>query len=293
MRFKNRDPSIVCVIGAGTMGAGIAQWFIQKGHVVELFDHDQEKVKNAQAQLKSSWQKLEQKGKYLESDVLTFNRSLIPKASLESFTKSAPLVIEAVVEDLKIKQDLFAKLDKHFDEEAILGTNTSSISITAIGKVLSDSRKIRFMGLHFFNPAPIMPLVEVITAPYTDAIMANALYRFFEANEKKPAMCKDSPGFMANRLARNFYGEAMQIIESNNPEIVKELDNIVREVGGFRMGPFELMDLIGIDVNLGVTEYVYKELKNLERFAPHPIQKSLVQEGHFGRKSGKGFYEYK
>src|SRR5690606_33850030 len=155
---------------------------------------------------------------------------------------------------------------------------------------VSQARKARFLGLHFFNPAPIMKLVEVIKGEQSDATLCQDLYRWFDEKGKKPALCKDSPGFIVNRVARNFYGEPLRIVEEDDQEKMKDVDRVLKEVGGFRMGPFELMDLIGIDVNYSVTCSVWNAYQQEPRFAPHALQKKMVDEGRLGRKSKRGFY---
>ena len=177
-------------------------------------------------------------------------------------------------------------------EKTIFATNTSSIPVSSLAKELSNKRKSQFLGLHFFNPAPIMKLVEIIEGHWTDKKLANDLYQWFESKDKKPAKCKDSPGFIVNRLARNFYGEAFRNISQEDQEKIKEHDKIMKEVGGFRMGPFELMDLIGVDVNLDVSTSVWNSFFQEPRFAPHRIQKFMVESGRLGRKTKKGFYDY-
>jgi 3-hydroxybutyryl-CoA dehydrogenase len=180
----------------------------------------------------------------------------------------------------------------HFKEKTIFASNTSSIPITDIASELPISRAQKFLGLHFFNPATIMLLVEVIKGERTDEKLCQDLYDWFEEKGKKPARCKDSPGFIVNRVARNFYGEPLRIAETEDESKFKEIDFILKEVGGFKMGPFELMDLIGIDVNYSVTCSVWKAFNKEPRFAPHSLQKKMVDEKRFGRKSRKGFYHY-
>lgn len=286
-----KDLKSICVLGAGTMGAGIAQWFVQSGCVVELADISTEVLKSAEEKMFSSWDKLESKGKFSSDQVKSFKNS-ISFISPNEFSKNSDLVVEAIIENLEVKNKVFAGLNEHFSKETIFASNTSSIPIDAMAKELSVERRRHFLGLHFFNPAPIMKLVEVIGGYFTDEKIVAGLYKWFTDNGKKPARCKDGPGFIVNRVARNFYGEPFRIIKNENLEKQQEIDSVLKSVGGFRMGPFELMDLIGVDVNFHVSQSVWQSFYCEERFAPHAIQRNLVQSGRFGRKTGKGFYDY-
>ena len=279
----------IVIIGAGTMGSGIAQWFSQQNCSVELVDNSIEQLQKALASIHASWDKLQEKGKITNSQEL---KKLLTIKSLGEVARDADLVIEAIIENLEIKKDLFKKLDHYFLPHTILSSNTSSFPIHLMAEAVSIDRRKKFLGLHFFNPATIMKLVEVIRAQETDENLCHDLYRWFDNKEKKPAMCKDSPGFIVNRVARNFYGEPLRIVETDEAERMKEVDHILREVGGFKMGPFELMDLIGIDVNYSVTCSVWEAYNQEPRFAPHPLQKKMVDEKRFGRKSKRGYYQY-
>jgi 3-hydroxybutyryl-CoA dehydrogenase len=281
----------VCVLGAGTMGAGIAQWFAQSGVSAELSDVDIDACTKALNNIHASWSKLESKGKFTAKQVKNFKENLTVCQS-DNFSKDADLCIEAIVESLEIKVSVFKKLHNHFNENTVLASNTSSIPIDAMAKELPKSRRSQFVGLHFFNPATIMKLVEVIGGHYSDKDLCKSLASWFLSKGKKPARCSDGPGFIVNRVARNYYGEPFRIIKTENKDKIEEIDQVMREVGGFRMGPFELMDLIGIDVNYSVSESVWRSFYNEERFAPHMIQKELVQSGRCGRKTGEGFYKY-
>jgi 3-hydroxybutyryl-CoA dehydrogenase len=281
----------IVVIGAGTMGSGIAQWFAQNFCEVELVDNSLEQLGRAKTSVESSWDKLVAKGKLSSSDVEKM-KSLLSVKSLEETSKSADLVIEAIIENLEVKKDLFHKLDHHFDKKTILASNTSSFPIHLMAEALSDDRKKNFLGLHFFNPATIMKLVEIIRGKDSSAELCQNLYSWFDQKGKKPALSADSPGFIVNRVARNFYGEPLRIVEDDDPDKMKEVDRILREVGGFKMGPFELMDLIGIDINYSVTCSVWDAYNKEPRFAPHKLQKQMVDEKRFGRKTGRGFYQY-
>lgn len=281
----------VIVIGAGTMGSGIAQWFAQEMCFVELVDNSTEQLERAKKSIFDSWNKLVEKQK-LTPEKAEQMKELLEFKSLETVSKNADLVVEAIIENLEIKKDLFKKLDNHFSEHTILSSNTSSFPIHLMAEAVSSMRKGRFLGLHFFNPATIMKLVEVIKGKDSSEELCKELYQWFDSKGKKPAMCKDSPGFIVNRVARNFYGEPLRIVGEDNEEKMKEADRILKEVGGFKMGPFELMDLIGIDVNYSVTCSVWEAYNNEPRFAPHPLQKKMVDEGRFGRKTKRGYYKY-
>jgi 3-hydroxybutyryl-CoA dehydrogenase len=281
----------IIVIGAGTMGSGIAQWFAQQNCKVELVDNSKEQLQKAITSIHSSWDKLAEKNKLSPSDVVTMKKHLSAK-SLDEVSKDADLVIEAIIEDLEVKKILFKKLDEYFDSKTILASNTSSFPIHLMAEAVSSNRRPRFLGLHFFNPATIMKLVEVIRGKDSSEELCKSLYTWFDNKGKKPAMCKDSPGFIVNRVARNFYGEPLRIVEEDKEEKLKEVDTILKEVGGFKMGPFELMDLIGIDVNYSVTCSVWNAYDQEPRFAPHKLQKQMVDEKRLGRKTKRGFYKY-
>jgi 3-hydroxybutyryl-CoA dehydrogenase len=281
----------IVVIGAGTMGSGIAQWFAQQNCQVELVDTSEPQLRRALKDIHASWDKLLEKQKLTSAQVSEMKLHLEIKA-LEAANPSADLVIEAIVENLEIKKNLLAKLDQQFDAHTILASNTSSFPIALMAEALSDARRPNFLGLHFFNPATIMKLVEVIQGKDSSEKLCRDLYAWFDAKDKKPAFCKDSPGFIVNRVARNFYGEPLRIVDHDDEAKMKEVDSILREVGGFKMGPFELMDLIGIDINYSVTCSVWNAYDQEPRFAPHKLQKQMVDEGHFGRKAKRGFYKY-
>lgn len=281
----------VLVVGSGTMGRGIAQWFAQQGVNVELIDAVFEVALSAQETIHHSWHKLLEKGKFSASEVEAFKKNLKP-VEMSEHSHDCDLVIEAIIENLDIKRELFQKIDLNMKEECIIASNTSSIPITTLARDLSEKRKKRTLGLHFFNPAPIMKLVEIIQTPWLDKQVSDELFDWFSKRSKKPAICQDSPGFIVNRVARSFYGEALHILENHNQERIEELDRVMTSVGGFRMGPFTLMDLIGIDVNYDVTQSVWKSFYNEPRFRPHRIQREMVESGRTGRKTQEGFYKY-
>ncbi len=281
----------IVVIGAGTMGSGIAQWFTQQFCSVELVDNSTDQLSKAINSIHTSWDKLVEKGKLTQEDVHKM-KSLLKAGKLGSVNKDADLVIEAIIENLEIKKNLFRDLDNYFSDHTILSSNTSSFPIELMADAVKVSRRSRFLGLHFFNPATIMKLVEVIKGKDSDHKLCEDLYRWFDEMGKKPAMCKDSPGFIVNRVARNFYGEPLRIVEEDDESKMKEVDRVLKEVGGFKMGPFELMDLIGIDINYSVTCSVWEAYHKEPRFAPHKLQKQMVDEKRLGRKTKHGFYKY-
>ena len=279
----------ILVIGAGTMGRGIAQWFCQNGVDVQLIDQNQAHLEQAKEKIYNSWEKLLAKKKFAPTEITEFHRAL-SLTTLHQIDQDTDLVVEAIVEDLGIKKSLFAELESIVSENCILASNTSSFPIAALSGELKH--KERFIGLHFFNPATIMKLVEIIPAGWTDQTMLQNLYHWFEARGKVPAISSDTPGFIVNRVARNFYGESLRIQANPNSDNFKEIDRVMKSVGGFKMGPFELMDLIGIDINFAVTKSVWEAYFGEARFQPHPIQKNKVDSGQLGRKTGRGFYEY-
>lgn len=281
----------IVVIGAGTMGSGIAQWFAQQMCEVELTDNSAEQLQRALQSIHSSWDKLVEKQKLNATEVEKM-KSLLTTRSLGELSKDADLVVEAIIENLEIKKDLFGKLDTHFEAKTIISSNTSSFPIDTMSEAVSPARRNRFLGLHFFNPATIMKLVEIIRGKETDEELCHKLYAWFDSKGKKPALCKDSPGFIVNRVARNFYGEPLRIVDQDDENRMREVDRVLKEVGGFKMGPFELMDLIGIDVNYSVTCSVWEAYDKEPRFAPHHLQKKMVDEKRLGRKAKRGFYKY-
>ncbi len=281
----------LAVIGSGTMGQGIAQWFAQQGVLVELVDIKKEFSEKAVVNIFSSWEKLCRKGKFSQNQIDQFKENISIK-DLGQVDPNNDLIIEAIIEKLEIKQKVFSDLDQICNEKTVFASNTSSIPISDISKELPPHRQKRFLGIHFFNPAPIMKLVELIKGNQTSLELVEEIGQWFEGHNKVAALCKDRPGFIVNRVARNFYGEPLRIVDSYNEKKCREVDSVLKEVGGFRMGPFELMDLIGIDVNYMVTESVFEAFHKNPRFAPHPLQKQMVDEKRIGKKSGRGFYEY-
>ena len=278
----------VGVIGAGTMGQGIAQIAASAGHDVLLVDRDEAAMARALANLDRILKRLVEKGRLAtgESDEIL---SRIRTSS--ELTACAPcgLVIEAIVEKEDVKQTVFAALESIVAETAILATNTSSLSVTRLAAGLSHPS--RFLGLHFFNPAPLLPLVEVVPALQTREGLAEEMAVLMRNWGKQPAIAKDTPGFIVNRVARPFYGEAIRIHEEGIADIAT-IDWAMTELGGFRMGPFQLMDLIGNDINYAVTESVWKAFHHDPRYTPSFSQKRNVDAGWLGRKTGRGWHDH-
>ena len=276
------------VIGAGAMGSGIAQVAALNGHSVVIYDSNVSALDKAKTNLSLMLKKLEDKGK-ISSAVLIFDR-LIFAHSLDSLSDCG-LVIEAVVEILEVKKDLFNKLDAIVNSECILATNTSSLSVTSIAA--SSKLPTRVLGIHFFNPAPLMPLVEIIPAIQTDPSIVPSVQKLLSEWGKIPVVAKDTPGFIVNRVARPFYGEAIRILEEGIADMAT-IDWVMTEpsLGGFKMGPFTLMDFIGHDVNYVVTETVFKSFFFDPKYRPSFSQKRLLEAGWLGKKSGRGFYDY-
>ncbi|MBG9565332.1 3-hydroxyacyl-CoA dehydrogenase NAD-binding domain-containing protein [Brevibacillus agri] len=278
----------VGVIGAGTMGAGIALVCIRKGHQVVLLDANQAVLDKALAYLQSILGKDVEKGKISEQERAdTLDRAKLV-SDMEQLAQ-CDIVIEAVPERLDLKKSIFSELSRICRADALLLTNTSSISITQIAGGLPHPERI--LGFHFFNPAPVMPLVEVIRGKKSSEENVQAAYRFATELGKVPVLVTDTPGFIVNRIARPYYNEALRILGDHVAE-VEQVDRIMKRAGGFKMGPFELQDMIGIDINFATTESVYTDFFHEGRFKPSRIQQRMVQAGSLGRKTGEGFYDY-
>jgi 3-hydroxybutyryl-CoA dehydrogenase len=279
------------ILGSGTMGAGIAQICAQNGASVILYDIEQRFLDTATSRIRDSLQKAVEKGKLPADDLEPVCARISYSTHLEDL-RDCDLTIEAVPEDIELKKRIFRELDGLCKPETILASNTSSLSITALGGATQRPQQVA--GLHFFNPVPLMRLVEVIRGQRTSEETVQALQQFAKALHKTPVIAQDTPGFIVNRVARPFYGEALKILGENagSPEVIRTIDAVMREAGGFRMGPFELMDLIGIDVNYAVTQSVWNAYFQNTRYRPHPLQRKMVEAGLLGKKSGEGFYKY-
>ena len=274
------------IIGSGAMGAGIAQVAAVAGHQVIIYDNNSAALGKAQAGLTKTLNTLQEKGK------LTNAQEVINRFSFSnnlSDLADCGLIIEAIVENLAVKQQVFTALEKQVCDECILATNTSSLSVTAIAAACQNPQRV--LGLHFFNPPPLMALVEVIPAIQTDPKLVQEAKELMQQWGKKPVVAKDTPGFIVNRIARPFYGEALRIYEEGIADMAT-IDWAMTEVGGFRMGPFALMDYIGHDVNYVVTDTVFQSFFYDPRYKPSFSQKRLLEAGWLGRKSGRGFYNY-
>jgi 3-hydroxybutyryl-CoA dehydrogenase len=280
---------IIGVIGAGTMGAGIAQVAAQAGHKVVLSDTNPEQLLRAEQQIKKSIDKLIEKGKFTAQLGQEILHNLQFSTQLSEHSQ-ASLVIEAIVENLSIKHQVFQQLEQVVGPTCVLASNTSSLSIASIGACLQDPS--RFLGIHFFNPATLMPLVEVIPGVATQKEVTNQIENLIGSWHKTVVVCKDTPGFIVNRVARPFYGEALRIYEEGLADFAT-IDWAMTTIGGFKMGPFTLMDYIGNDINYTVTETVFAAFYYDPRFKPSFTQKRHMEAGFLGRKSGRGFYDYK
>ncbi|MCB2011165.1 MAG: 3-hydroxyacyl-CoA dehydrogenase [Geminicoccaceae bacterium] len=279
----------VGIVGAGTMGAGIAQVALQAGHPVILVDRDPAIVERARAGIEARLRRLVDKGRLAGDAACDALARLRPAATAADLAGCA-LVVEAVIEELATKRALFAEVERHVTDDAILASNTSSIPITAIAAGLR--RPERFLGMHFFNPAPVMKLVEVISGLLTGADVAETVVATAVAWGKVAARARSTPGFIVNRVARPFYGEALRLLAEGAADAAT-IDAILRDCGGFRMGPFELTDLIGQDVNAAVTRSVHDAMFQDPRYRPSLLQEEMVEAGRLGRKSGIGFFDYR
>ncbi|MFC8366978.1 MULTISPECIES: 3-hydroxyacyl-CoA dehydrogenase [unclassified Streptomyces] len=280
--------SPVAVVGTGTMGQGIAQVALVAGHPVRLYDAADGRARQAADAIGARLDRLVEKERLTAAERDAARARLRPADGLAELADCA-LVVEAVLERLDVKQELFRALEDVVSDDCLLATNTSSLSVTAIGGALRVPG--RFVGLHFFNPAPLLPLVEVVSGFATDVSYATRAYETARAWGKTPVACADTPGFIVNRVARPFYAEAFAVYESQGADPAT-IDAVLRESGGFRMGAFELTDLIGQDVNESVTHSVWQSFFQDVRFTPSLAQRRLVESGRLGRKTGHGWYDH-
>ncbi len=275
-----------CICGAGTMGSGIAQICAQNGFDTILFDVNSEILKGADESIKHNLQYLVNKQKISPEEKEDIYQRI---QFVNEINKcKADLIIEAVVENIDVKTDLFNQLAEVNNAEVIFATNTSSLSVSEIQKNILHPQRI--IGMHFFNPAPLMKLVEIIKGEQTTDEVVQVIYTICNQINKTPVLCRDAPGFIVNRVARHYYLEAMKLIEDSIAS-VEDIDAVM-EATGFKMGPFKLIDLIGMDINLSVSQSIYEASGKPERFKPSSIQTEKVKNGELGKKTGKGFYKY-
>ncbi|MCC7302879.1 MAG: 3-hydroxybutyryl-CoA dehydrogenase [Bacteroidia bacterium] len=278
----------VGIVGSGAMGSGIARVAAEAGEEVFLFDSNKEALQRAGMNLFEAFKAQVEKGRLPAGDADIILKRIFPVSSLKDLA-SCDLIIEAVVEDIGVKHQVFRELEAVVARQCILATNTSSFSIAGISSACVV--KERVIGLHFFNPAPVMPLVEVIPGILTVENLSSLCIELMKKWNKIPVLAKDMPGFIVNRVARSFYGESIRILEEGIASVAT-VDYAMKTFGGFRMGPFELMDFIGNDINFRVTESVWTQFFYEPRFKPSVTQKRLFEAGLYGKKSGRGYYNY-
>ena len=278
----------VSVIGAGTMGAGIAQIAATKGHEVCLYDSFDGAIDKAKNKVETILSRLVEKERISTEEKDNILSRILFTKNLEDVSGSS-LVIEAIIENLEIKQKVFADIENIVDDNCIIASNTSSLSIASIAGSCKNAERV--VGIHFFNPAPLMPLVEIIPAVQTSTETLNTAKSIIDDWGKVTVIAKDTPGFIVNRVARPFYGESLRIYEEGIADFAT-IDWALKEIGGFRMGPFELMDYIGNDINYTVTETVFTAFYFDARYKPSFTQKRMMEAGYLGRKSGRGYYDY-
>lgn len=276
----------ICVIGAGTMGNGIAQVAAQNGLSTLLFDVNKEALEKAADTIFKNLEWLVNKEKISAFSAKKIFEQIHFTSSLQECI--ADLFIEAIIEKTTAKISLFNQLAVINSTESIFASNTSSLSISDLQAAIIHPERV--VGMHFFNPAPVMKLVEVVKGKQTDDAVVQKIHDLCLQLNKTPVLCNDAPGFIVNRIARHYYLEAMKIVESGIASI-EDVDALM-EASGFKMGPFKLMDLIGLDVNLAVSKSIYEAFDHAERFAPSPLQEAKVAKGELGKKTGKGFYNY-
>lgn len=278
----------VGVIGSGAMGRGIAQVAATAGHAVIIYDTNKSALEKSKSGLDTTLKKLTEKQKISEQKASEISSLITYADDLKSFADCG-LIIEAVIENLEVKQKLFSELENIVSAECILASNTSSLSITSIASTCKKTNRV--LGIHFFNPAPLMPLVEIIPGISSDKNVVETSRKLIDSWGKVTVHAKDTPGFIVNRVARSYYGESIRIAEEGIADYAT-IDWALREFGGFKMGPFELMDFIGNDINYKVTETVWEQFFYEPKFKPSFTQKRLFEAKYFGKKSGKGYYDY-
>jgi len=276
----------ICVCGAGTMGSGIAQVAAQSGFNTILFDVNESAVSNSKLLIEKNLQYLVDKEKISRSEKNEIYNHIQFTTDIQECT--GEIIIEAIAEIEEAKISLFNELAKYNNEEVIFATNTSSLSVSSIQEKIIFPQRV--VGMHFFNPAYAMKLIEVVKGNQTDDNVAMAIYDICKQMDKVPVMCNDAPGFIVNRIARHYYLESLKIVEEGIASI-EEVDSIL-EASGFKMGPFKLMDIIGMDINLAVSQSIYNAFEEAERFKPSSIQIEKVKNSELGKKTGKGFYNY-
>lgn len=284
--FYNNYMTTICVCGAGTMGSGIAQVAAQSGYKTIQFDVNESMLEKSKSGIEKSLQMLLEKNKIsdLQKEQALSNLSF----TSDIYTCKADIIIEAIIEKVDAKITLFSQLASINSNQTILATNTSSISVNEIAQKVTMPQRV--IGMHFFNPATLMKLVEVIKTEQTDETVVNTILQVCKQMNKVAVVCKDSPGFIVNRVARHYYLEAMKLIELNLASI--ETVDAVMENAGFKMGPFKLMDLIGLDINFGVSNIVYNAMNKPARLKPSIVQQQKVEQGDLGKKTARGFYTY-
>ncbi|NND76821.1 MAG: 3-hydroxybutyryl-CoA dehydrogenase [Flavobacteriales bacterium] len=276
------------VIGAGTMGSGIAQVAATFMHEVLVFDTNEKAIETSKAKLEKILNRLIEKERITAEDKAGIQSRINYITDLKGFSECG-LVIEAIIEDLGIKKKVFSELERAVSEDCIIASNTSSLSIASLAAACENPE--RFIGIHFFNPVPLMKLVEIVPAIQTSEETKNKAIGIIDGWDKLTVIAKDTPGFIVNKVARPFYSEALRIYEEGIADI-PTIDWAMKEIGGFRMGPFELMDFIGNDVNYTVTETVFNAFYNDPRYKPAFTQKRLSEARYLGRKTGRGYYSY-
>jgi 3-hydroxybutyryl-CoA dehydrogenase len=276
----------ICICGAGTMGCGIAQLAASSECAAILYDVNKEILEKAKTTIDRSLQSLVERSKITPGRREKISQRIRFTDDINECV--ADVIIEAIVENTDAKIHLFSKLASINNDQTIFATNTSSLSVTTIGNKIPQPG--RFLGMHFFNPAPVMKLVEIINTDHTNEQTIRSVIDLAQRMGKVPVVCKDSPGFIVNRIARPFYIESLRLVEEN--QISLETMDTLLEASGFKLGPFKLMDLIGNDINYSVSRSVYEQLNKPERLRPSPIQKEKVEKGELGKKTGKGYYKY-